>query len=47
MPVIALTAYLMSYIGRDNFEYAFCCIIEKPINKMQFVFKLNEIMNTL
>jgi len=23
MPVIALTAYLMSYIGRDNFENAF------------------------
>ncbi len=47
IPVIAFTAYLISYIGRDNFENAFDCIIEKPINRMQFVFKLNEILNTL
>ncbi len=46
LPVIAFTAHLISYLGKDNFEDAFDCIIEKPIIRMQFVSKLYEILNT-
>lgn len=47
VPVIAFTAYLISYLGRDNFEETFDCIIEKPVTKKQFVAKLNEILSVI
>lgn len=47
IPVIAFTAHLISYLGRDNFKEAFDYIIEKPVMKKQFVAKLNEILSTL
>ncbi len=47
LPVIAFTAYLISYLGRDNFEDTFDCILEKPVTKKQFVAKLNEILSEI
>jgi CheY-like chemotaxis protein len=47
IPVIAFTAHLISYLGRENFKESFDYIIEKPVMKKQFVAKLNEILSTL
>lgn len=44
IPVVAITAHVMSYTGRDEIKEAFDTLVQKPIIKQRLVDQLKQIL---
>ncbi len=44
IPVVAITAHVMSYTGKDEIKEAFDTLVQKPIIKQRLIEKLSQIL---
>lgn len=45
IPVVAVTAHVLSYTGKSEITEAFDALVQKPLLKQKLIEKLNEIMD--